>query len=68
MNDGLRQRTDGTYEEALSAAWSAEYAEDRDTGLWSAEVFHRGAAEWRGEGFATVEEARYAAKQYYDAL
>jgi hypothetical protein len=66
MNAELRRRAAGTYEEVLANGWTAEYAEDPATGLWEAVVLKHDAAEWRETGYATIEDARLAAREFYD--
>ena len=68
MAAGLIRRTDGKYEEALGESWRAEYAEDPETGLWQVLISHRDTVEWRESGFATLEDSRRVAAEYYDQL
>jgi hypothetical protein len=66
MNAELRRRPAGTYEEVLADGWTAEYAEDPATGLWNVVVLRHDTAEWREAGYATIEDARQAARDFYD--
>jgi hypothetical protein len=66
MNAELTRRAGGTYEEVLAGRWTAEYAEDPATGLWEAIVLKHDATEWRETGYATIEDARRAAHEFYD--
>jgi hypothetical protein len=66
MNTELRRRASGTYEEALADGWTAEYAEDPATGLWEVVVLKHDATEWRETGYATIDDARRAAHEFYD--
>lgn len=66
--DGLIKRPDGVYEESFSDDWYAEYAEDSDSGLWLVKVFKDDMPEWRNIDFETLDEAREAARNYYDQL
>lgn len=68
MVDDLIKRTDGKYEETLGETWVAEYAEDPETGLWDVQISKHAVVEWREPGFATLEDARRAAVEYYDQL
>lgn len=65
MNNSLTKRPDGKYEEELGELWTAEYSEHPDTGLWQVELFKHDVAEFLGTDFASLEEARLAAKDYY---
>jgi hypothetical protein len=64
MSDTLQRRPDGKYQETLSGAWLAEYAENPDTGLWCVEIYQHDAVEWHSDGHASLEDARDAARQY----
>jgi hypothetical protein len=66
MNAELRSRAGGTYEEVLADGWTAEYAEDPATGLWDVVVLKHDAAAWRETGYATIEDARRAAREFYE--
>lgn len=68
MIDDLQRAANGTGRETLGGRWTAEYSEDAATGLWTVEVFHHDVAEWRSVGFSTLEDAREAARAYYDQL
>lgn len=68
MNETLRKRLDGVYEEKLGGSWLAEYSEAADTGLWTAAVYKHAVSEWHGHGYASLEGARRAVREYYDAL
>lgn len=68
MNDALRKRPDGVHEERLEENWRAEYSEAPETGLWTATIYRRDVSEWHGHGFASLDDARQAAREYYDAL
>jgi hypothetical protein len=67
MVDDLRKRRDGTYEETFGDGWRAEYSEAPDTGLWVAAIYRRDAGEWQSPGHASLDEARLAAREHYDA-
>ena len=66
MPNDLVERTDGKYEEMLGETWVAEYAEDTETGLWQVQISKHDVIEWHEPGFATLEDARRAAADYYD--
>ena len=66
MDDGPKKRADGKYEEKLDDVWIAEYAEDPDTGLWETEIFKHDVSEWHMKGYATLDECRQAAREFYD--
>ena len=66
MADVVVERADGKFEESLGGTWTAEYAEDPETGLWVAEVFKHDVPEWRESGYATLEECRQGARDFYD--
>lgn len=68
MDDTVRRRRDGIYEETLGEQWRGEYSESPDTGLWVATIYRHDTSEWRKHGFASLEDARQAAREYYDAL
>jgi hypothetical protein len=65
MGEALRKTRDGTFEETFGAPWSAEYAEDAANGLWRVVVYRHDVIEWRGHGYASLEEARRAAEEFY---
>ena len=60
------KRQSGVYEERLDDRWLAEYAEDPDTGLWRADVYHHDVAVWRSDAYVSIEDAQQAAHAYYD--
>jgi hypothetical protein len=68
MNNTLERRLDGIYEEFLAGTWRAEYVEAADTGLWSATVYKHDVSEWHRHGYASLDEARQAVREYYDSL
>jgi len=68
MNAELRRRPGGTYEEILGGDWTAEYGEDPPTGLWEVVVLKHGTAEWRETGYPTIDDARRAAREFYDQI
>ena len=68
MNDDVVKRPDGKYEETLGSTWTAEYAEDPETGLWTAQVFKHDVPEWRQSGYATLEECRLGARGFYETV
>jgi hypothetical protein len=68
MNDTLRKRRDGVYEEAFDRDWRADYSEAADTGLWTAVIHRHGVSEWQSHGFASLDDARQAAREHYDGL
>lgn len=63
---GLVMRRDGKYEEPLGDNWTAEYSANQQTGLWDVEVFKHDVAEWREVDIDSLEEARRAARDFYD--
>jgi hypothetical protein len=67
-DDGLWKRVDGKYQEGLDGDWQAEYSEDPETGLWSATVFRHDVTEWQSHGFAALDDARRAAREFYDRV
>lgn len=62
------KRPSGVYEERLDDRWLAEYSEDSGTGLWRADIYHHDVSVWRSEGHVAIEDARQAARAYYDQL
>ena len=64
--EALVRRRDGKYEEDLGDNWTVEYSENRDTGLWEAEVFKHNVPEWHGVGYESLEDARAAALNFYE--
>lgn len=62
----LVKRPDGKYEESLGDIWVAEYAENSETDLWEVEVLKHDVPEWQTSGYASLEDARQAAHNYYD--
>jgi hypothetical protein len=68
MNDDLQKRVDGVYEEVLGESWRAEYSEAPESGLWIVVIYEHDATEWQGHGYASLEDARDAAREYYDRL
>jgi hypothetical protein len=68
MADEVVRRPDGVYEEKLSGIWTAEYAEDPGTGLWTVQLFKHDVPEWRETGYATLEECRRGAQEFYDQV
>ena len=68
MAGEIVKRTDGKYEETLSGTWTAEYSEDPETGLWVVAVFKHDVLEWRETGYATLEECRRGAYEFYDQV
>jgi hypothetical protein len=68
MNDFLQKRLDGVYEESLGGSSRAEYSEAADTGLWIAVIYRHDVSEWHSHGYATLDEARQAAREHYDHL
>lgn len=68
MNNTITKRLDGKYEEGLDESWIVEYLEHPATGLWEVEVFKHNVAEWHGTDFASLEEAREAARYFYDQI
>ena len=68
MPESLVKRPDGKYEESLGEIWIAEYAENPETGLWEVDVLKHDLPEWRNIGYASVEDARQAAHDYYDQV
>lgn len=68
MNDNLRKRLDGTYEETLHEDWKAEYFEAADTGLWSVQLYKHDVNTWRGDGYESFEDAQQAVHEYYNQM
>lgn len=66
MSEGVTKRADGTYEEKLGGKWLAIYTEAPQNGLWEVEVFKHDVAEWYSTEFASLEDARQAAQNFYD--
>ena len=64
--DPLVKRLDGKYEERLSESWLVEYSENSETGLWEVEVFKNDVPEWHSLDFDSLEEAREAAREFYN--
>lgn len=64
----ITKRRDGKYEQRLGDRWSAEYYEERQTGLWRVDVYHHDVAEWVSSGHASLEEAARAAREYFDQV
>jgi hypothetical protein len=60
------KRPDGIYEERLGDIWTAEYAEDVETGLWEAVVFKHDVPQWGETGYSTLLDAQRAARAFYD--
>lgn len=67
MND-IVKRVDGKYQEKLDELWVAEYTEDPVTSLWAVDIFKHDTAEWRSTDYISLEEARQAARNYYDQI
>jgi hypothetical protein len=65
MNNYMVKRLDGKFEEALGEHWLAEYAEDPTSGLWDVHVFRHDVAMWHGTAYASLEDARLVARNYY---
>ena len=68
MTKPLVKRPDGKYEESLGDIWSAEYAKNLGTGLWEVEILKHDVSEWHTIGYASLEDARQAAHDYYDQV
>ena len=68
MNIVLKKRPDGKYEEKLGGFWFAEYSEHPVTGLWQVEVFKRDVPELFAIDYASLEDARQAAQNYYNQI
>lgn len=68
LTEPVVKRTDGKYEETLGDTWVAEYAENSETDLWDVEVLNRDVVEWQTSGYASLEQARQAAHDYYDQV
>lgn len=64
----LVKRADGKYEERLNDDWIAEYCKEPQTGLWQAEVLKHDVSEWQTSGYASLEEARQSAEEYYNQV
>lgn len=68
LTEPVVKRTDGKYEETLGDTWVAEYAENSETDLWDVEVLNHDVVEWQTSGYASLEQARQAAHDYYDQV
>jgi hypothetical protein len=68
LTEPVVKRTDGKNEETLGDTWVAEYAENSETDLWDVEVLNHDVAEWQTSGYASLEQARQAAHDYYDQV
>ncbi len=68
MTEPLVKRTDGKYEESLGEILVAEYAENPESGLWEVEILKHDVSEWHTIGYASLEDARQAAHDYYDQV
>ena len=68
MTKPLVKRPDGKYEESLGEIWTAEYAENTETGLWEVEILKHDVPEWHTIGYASLEDARQAARDNYDQV
>ena len=68
MSEPLVKRPDGKYEESMGEILVAEYAENPETGLWEVEILKNDAPEWHTIGYASLEDARQAAHDYYDQV
>lgn len=68
VNDTCIKRPDGKYEERFSEMWVAEYAEDPATSLWHVEIFKHDLSEWRSIDHTSLQEARQAARDFYDQI
>ena len=64
----LNRRLDGNYEESLGNNWIAKYAENTESGLWDVEVFKHDVSEWQATGYASLDDAREAAEEYYEQV
>ena len=58
----------GELRERLSDTWVSDYAEDRDTGLWTATVYKHDTVEWEAADYVSLEDAVRAVHAYYDQL
>ena len=65
MVGSLRKAQDGTLEETLGESWTVAYSEEPATGLWTAVVYKHDVIEWRSGGYASLEDARQAAEEFY---
>jgi hypothetical protein len=68
LTEPVVKRTDGKNEETLGDTWVAEYAENSETDLWDVEVLNHDVVEWQTSGYASLEQARQAAHDYYDQV
>jgi hypothetical protein len=64
----LVKRLDGKYEESLGEIWIAEYIENPESGLWELDILKHDVSEWHTIGYASLEDARQAAHDYYDKV
>lgn len=62
----LRQRSDGKYDQRLGDKWVVEYYEEPQSGLWCVGLYYRNVAEWVSVGYASLEDAARAAREYLD--
>lgn len=60
------RRADGSYLEIFDNVWTAEYAEDTRTRQWRADILRRGSSHWRRTDFASLDDARRAALDFYN--
>lgn len=68
MTKPLVKRLDGKYEESLGEIWIAEYIENPESGLWELDILKHDVSEWHTIGYASLEDARQAAHDYYDKV
>jgi hypothetical protein len=68
MTGTLIKRPDGKYEESMGEIWIAEYAENTESGLWEVEILKHAVSEWQDGDYASLDDARTAAHDYYNQV
>lgn len=58
----------GLYRENFNANWYAQYFEDAATGLRRTHVYKHATPEWQSVDHLSLEEARGAARHYYNRI
>jgi hypothetical protein len=59
---------DGEFQEKLSKDWTAEYSEDKLSGLWQVTVSKHDVVEWQDDDYASLQDAVQAAREYYNQV
>ena len=65
---GLERLPGGELRETLADNWVSDYSEDPASGLWTATVYRHDTEEWQSRGYASLEDAVQAARDYYAQL